>query len=377
MSKANVTDAEAFAAEAKGVRTRLLLELEQSSSVSQLAEFQVHLKDEIIRAESNRGAGRHHLEVKEHLFRLRLLGDSLAWRLLHRHAIRNLAKNDGRPPRLSDRRHEIENCMAAVRWLSTEGISAICTDLTHCLRIGDVIIVRHPEIPEILEFKARVRDDRYRHQGRAGRQLHRMEKTIEYLSRGAAQFRDESIARMSLEIDLRAKHDFLQVGSVAATALRDGASTEMLRPRQWLGACRLGCEPIAPAEARQFTDLRLCIGSLADALPNLLHEVPPPLNWPISLDLRRALMEGELVLFHIVDPRLLETERIRRVLFDRRGNGAFEVDAGGNTFQCSDYFLRQLLYGFQTPDSVAETMNALALKTSELGILPTASRTRT
>jgi hypothetical protein len=83
-------------------------------------------------------------------------------------------------------------------------------------------------------------------------------------------------------------------------------------------------------------------------------------------------MEGELVIFHIIDPRLLEDGRIR-VLFDQRGSSAsFEVHAGGKAFQCSDYFLRQILYGFQTPESAAEAMIALAVKASNLGIHPTA-----
>lgn len=356
----NRNDDEALAAEAKEVRSGLLLGLEEASSASELAEFQVRLKDEIVRTEERRNGGRHRLELKEHLFRLRLLGDSLAWRLLHPHAIRNLTKNDGRPPALCDRRPEVENCMATVRRLSTEGIPAIVADLTHCLRIGDVVIVRHPEMPDIVEFKATLRDGRYRHQGRTGRQLHRMQKTVEYLNRRSTQFRDEQAPRLSIEIDVRAEHDFLQVESIAATAIRDGASVQMLRPRQWVGACRLERNPIFPAEVHQFTDLHLCVGFLSDALPDFLHEVPPPLNWPISLDVRRALMEGELVIFHIIDPRLLEDGRIR-VLLDQRGSSAsFEVHAGGNAFQCSDYFLRQILYGFQTPESVAEAMIALA-----------------
>lgn len=262
--------------------------------------------------------------------------------------------------------------MATVRWLSTEGIPAIVADLTHRLRIGDVVIVRHPEIPDIVEFKATRRDDRYRHQGRIGRQLHRMQKTVEYLSRGSAQFRDEQAPRRSIEIDVRAEHDFLQVESIAAAAIHDGASVQMLRPRQWVGACRLESNPIFPAEMHQFTDLDLRVGFLSDALPDLLHEVPPPLNWPISLHVRRALMEGELVIFHIIDPRLLEDDRIR-VLLDNRGSSAsFEIQAGVNAFQCSDYFLRQILYGFQTPASVAEAMTALAVRASNIGVHPTA-----
>ena len=134
-----MNDDETFAAEAKEIRGGLLLGLEEASSASELAEFQVRLSDEIIRTEERRKKVRQSLELKEHLLRLRLLGDSLAWRLLHPHAIRNLAKNDGRPPILCDRRPEVEKCLATVRWLSSDGIPAVVADLTHCLRIGDVV----------------------------------------------------------------------------------------------------------------------------------------------------------------------------------------------------------------------------------------------
>jgi hypothetical protein len=81
-------------------------------------------------------------------------------------------------------------------------------------------------------------------------------------------------------------------------------------------------------------------------------------------------MEGELVVFHMIDPRLLEDGRIR-VLPDQQKRGTFfEVHADGGWFQCSDYFFRQILYGFQTPASVAQAMVAFAEKASNLGIHP-------
>jgi uncharacterized small protein (DUF1192 family) len=231
----NVNDDEAFVIEAKEIRGGLLRRLEQASSASELAEFQALLTDEIVRTEARRKNDRRQFAFKEHILRLRLLGDSLAWRLLHPHAIRNLAKNDGLPPMLYDRRRELEKCIGTVRWLSSKGIPATVSDLTHCLRIGDVIIVRHSEMPDIVESKATVRDDRYRHQGRTGRQRHRMQKTAEYLNHGSAVFRDEQVPRLAMEIRVHPEHDFAQVESVASTAIRDGASVQLIRPRQWLG----------------------------------------------------------------------------------------------------------------------------------------------
>jgi hypothetical protein len=346
-----------FATEATELRGELLLKLEAASSIPEFADFQACLKGEIVSTEE-RQKRRQSVDIKEHLRRLRLLGDSLAWTLLHPHAIRNLAKNDDRPPALCDRKAEVDKCIATVRWLATKGIPGIVADLTHCIRIGDVIVVRNPEMPDLVEFKANVPDDRYRHQGRRGRQLHRMQKTVEYLKSGSAEFRNEPGPRLSIEVGVRPEHDFVQVERVASAAIRDGASLQMLRPRQWIGACRLDCEPIFPAELHEFPDLHICVGFLSEALPNLLHEVPPPFNWPINLEVRRALMDGTVGLFHILDPQILENPQIRFAPDRQRDGVCFEVHVDGGAFSCSDYFLRPILYGFQTVESVAETMVA-------------------
>src|ERR1700694_504896 len=96
-----------FATEATELRGELLLKLEAASSIPEFADFQACLEDEIVSTEE-RQKRRQSVDINEHLRRLRLLGDSLAWTLLHPHAIRNLAKNDGRPPALCDRKTEVD-----------------------------------------------------------------------------------------------------------------------------------------------------------------------------------------------------------------------------------------------------------------------------
>lgn len=211
----NINDDKIFIAKAKEIRSNLLLRLENASSASAMVEFQTFLADEIIQTEAkikdfkSKLLIKEHLRpLKEHLFRLRLLGDSLAWELLHPHVIRNLAKNSGRPPTFFDRLHELDKCIKTIQWLSTKEIPAIIADLTHCLHIGDLIIAQHPETPHIVEFKTAKRKDRFQYQGRLGRQLHRMQKTVEYLNHGTAKFDNELAIRMVIESDIHPDYDF-------------------------------------------------------------------------------------------------------------------------------------------------------------------------
>lgn len=367
-----ISDNNDFIAEMKEIRNNLLLRLEQSSSVSAQAEFQTLLANEIVRVETRiksvkrEFVFKEHLPpLKEHLLRLRLLGDSLAWKLLHPHAIRNLAKNDSRPPTLVDRLHELDKGIQTIQWLSTKNIPAIIADLTHCLRIGDLIIVQHPEMPDIIEFKTTIRNDQYRNKGRLGRQFHRMQKTAEYLTHGTAKFHNEKFTRMAIESNIHPEYDFALVESIASTAIHDGASFQMIRPKQWIGACRIDSKPVFPAKLLELTDSRVCLGFVSDALPEFINEVTPPFNWPINFDVRRAIMEGEVSIFHLIDPSLIQDQKIR-VLPDL----TFEVTVDKVRFNLSDYFLRQIVYGFQTPASIAKSMIDFAEKILKIGMHP-------
>jgi hypothetical protein len=100
-------------------KRNVLLELLDSASLPvDFANFQTALAGEIIATERLRSENRQNrdlpVKLKKHLHLCHHLGDGLAWRLLDPHTIRQLAKNDGDPPYLSQQ-------VAA----TTEGLEAI------------------------------------------------------------------------------------------------------------------------------------------------------------------------------------------------------------------------------------------------------------
>lgn len=354
----------------RALRHRLLEDLEASHSPSALAAIQRRLAAEIMASEREQTHDRAGaLEGKFHRRQLRLMGDSIAWRVLHPHAIRNLAKNAGKPPKIIDRSAEIEKCLLAVEEVAGSfKVEGLVADLTHCVKIGDVILARDRERPDIIEFKSKEHKPEHQHQGRRGRQLYRMKKTAEYLNTGKVDFGEEAPTRWCLPVSVPATFNFDAVERVTAKALDSGSALEVVETGHWIGSCRPGSTPVFP-ENHQFHG-GTWIAFLSDAIPNLLSEVAPPMAWPISFDARCALMEGELTLFQIVDSALFLRDGVRFTQDDVPTETMFDVQSPAGWFKCSAYFARQVLFGFRTIDSIVKTMIAATRQASDLGVVP-------
>src|ERR1700730_11948873 len=127
-------------------KRNVLLELLESATLPvDFASFQTALAAEIIATErlksENRQDGDLQSELKRHLHLCHHLGDGLAWRLLDPHTIRQLAKNDGNPPYLSQQVAATTEALKAINQFATElNLPAVMADLTNVVRIGDVIV---------------------------------------------------------------------------------------------------------------------------------------------------------------------------------------------------------------------------------------------
>jgi hypothetical protein len=115
------------------------------AGLTDVVRFQHQLTSAILEGESHkRDAGKDKEKralFAYHLHACRTYGDALAWRYLHPHAIRQLAKNQGRPPHLGGQLASVAAALEVVEGAAKHGFPAIVSDLTHCLRIGDVIVV--------------------------------------------------------------------------------------------------------------------------------------------------------------------------------------------------------------------------------------------
>ncbi len=260
--------------EFRQARRTLFEALEGMSSITDHVAFQVRLAGEILSGEKLRPLLKNNkprrLILKDHLRRLHSYGDALAWTLLHPHAIRNLAKNDGCPPWLSNQEPALVHALETIKKLSEEGTPGIVCDLTNVLRIGDVVF-GDPEVPSIIELKSSATPDHRKYLGRAGRQRSRMEGTTKYLAEGQAQVYGESHTRVVLESDHEAQYNWGAVQEVIDRANKDGAATLMLSDYQLLFARRFDSDTELPDQASldQFASRTIMVGALSRVLEEI------------------------------------------------------------------------------------------------------------
>lgn len=126
----------------------LIEEFEGLQSANSILRFQARLADAIIEAEPTAFADRSSPE-RDHLRRLRLLGDGLAWNLLHPYTIRQLAKNSAGPPSIGNQEGFPATMKLAQEW-AARGMPVLVCDLTNCLRVADVAVCADHERPLLL-----------------------------------------------------------------------------------------------------------------------------------------------------------------------------------------------------------------------------------
>lgn len=105
--------------------------------------------------------------------------------------------------------------------------------------------------------------------------------------------------------------------------------------------------------------------------------IPPPPAWPIDLKCQIALMEGDVILFHMIDSdRFLQIEKpygkIKAILSGKNSTKeyCFVVKVKDHYKRLSSRFLDEVVYGYAAIESIAEIMIEFALKSSEVSIFP-------
>jgi hypothetical protein len=300
--------------------------------------------------------------VNRHIRMCRTYGDSLAWRLLHPFSIRQLAKNPGQAPPLSNQQDAMGTVLEFVKESAAAGVAAIACDLTNILRIGDAIAIGDPERPQILEFKSRHIPERLRYQGRHGRQLSRMEGTAKYLHEGHARVHGEPWERVALETTTPKEYDWQPLAEAIEQARSAGIGTVDLSDYQTImviADADFDADPIVEKYQRR----RFYFGAHTRALEECWETISPPFVWMLDPESRFQLMEGDLIALNFVDPEAFvgisskHGEIIAADVDDETlESGCFRVRAGNQTIIASSNFLRLVLYGFHTISSVAHTV---------------------
>ncbi|WP_445151348.1 hypothetical protein [Baekduia sp. Peel2402] len=342
------------------IRAELLEAFDKIASAEDVWEFQRRLIAAIVDAEPVAFADKASPE-RRHLRLLRLFGDALAWRLLHSHTIRQLAKNQASPPAIHNQ-HGFRATAEIAETICRRGIPALIADLTYCLRVSDVIVCSDPEHPILIESGGHPR-----HEGRSrkGRQRRRAEAITKLLNVGDAVLEGDSHLTSTFEITTPADYTFASVAE--AMQQFDGlTSWAMHSPGDVvLATSGENAEDFSPSpSAAEAIDAmsRPVVGINLGPLERPSPLLAPPHVWPLELSMRRALIESEIVLVHFVDLDAFVGAAAsgRGALTEVRATGqsvrGFVVETHNMPSHVSPRLLDDVLYGFQSVLSARNQM---------------------
>jgi hypothetical protein len=188
-----------------------------------LIEFQFRLAEAIIEAESDRPKSGG---FNRHAFLLRRCQDSLAFRLLVPHAIRQLLGTASPHAHwIEGQRESFRIAQETANRYAADGHLVLLTDLSNVVRVGDLVVCDNAAIPSIIEVKTGKLVPEHAAQGRRGRQSSRALSTIEYLATDHAHIFGQSIPKLAVQSREEMQFSWRAVNEVALSALHEGIAT--------------------------------------------------------------------------------------------------------------------------------------------------------
>jgi hypothetical protein len=306
------------------------------------------------------------------------MGDALAWKVLTRHTIRELARDRQRPPSLTGQGADFDFVLEVAEQIARDGVLPIVCDLTHLLGVGDIVVATAGAI-SIIECKNTQLPAGWNPRGRHLRQLQRQARASGYLARGHAPAGEQT--RISIDVaEPRRCDEELRDCVERARSSERGYAVAELGERDFLlakwdrGLALEDSMPRIDHEDWQYS----AGGGSATATDNPGPFTANPFDLPLPADARLAIVEGDLLLFRMVDLAPLcwhDQAGGTSVEIHKKGGGPhLSAQLGGRTLQLSDRFIDQIMLDFRTVADTQAQIKAMLSATAELGSLPLPER---
>ena len=342
----------------RSIRHSLFEQCASVDSFEELFDAEMAIADEILRAEALQ-AQDPETDVRFHIERLRLYVDGLVWLILHPHVIRQMAKNVDVPKSLIQQGHAFGLVLeSAHHYFETLGVPVFIADLTNVLKIGDLVVVTNTEAPMIVESKRTLPRPEHLMQGRSGRQISRAMGTMKYLKEGSAKVFGDDHHRHVVESPTKAVRNWKLMDEVCKSALKSGWAEAVVSEHEVMWAYRNGLEDrlgrVVQARSSetdsQFLGTTLGLMNRPDGL------FPPPSVWPVSTEVRWALLEEDLVLAHLLGPTAFvrTSGQGESIEIDLSRDMPVLVTVENEVYPLALKFIYDVLYGFETVESCVD-----------------------
>lgn len=352
-------------------RLEMIERFESVDSPRALFEFQVALADAIRGVEPTAYSGRDD-DARFHLRQLRLIGDAVAWRLLHPYAVRKLAGPAAAPPSLISQGEAFDRVLEFAEQCAGSGALVLIADVTNVIGIGDLIICNDRERPGVLESGGSAE---HLGKGRKGRQMMRALAVLRLLHTGEAKLEGLEALTQTIEIDTELDHSWSAVEVAAGTALKVGKGGRAFDAGDVVWGVRADERSAHPPPEVESALERMhspCVSWNSYRLEHPTSFVPPPLEWPLPHDVRIALFERELRLIHVVDLdafcRVHPGGRITEAQLDGRSSGraGIVVSTSAGDVRVATRFIEDVLDGYQTIETTAHSIIDFVLASQRL-----------
>jgi len=345
--------------------------LDDIKSPQDLLAYQRDLAEAIREAERGlRSKTKDKDDLRFHIDCLRLYADALVWQTLHPHTIRQLAKSSGHPPSLLTQGPAFDNVLETAAELTQDTpFPALIADITNVIKIGDVIHVTDPECPIIVECKSGSPKPHHAMQGRSGRQFTRAMRTAQYLAKGVARIPGEQRSLVVIETDHCPEHNWQAVEELCAQAVSTGRAFRQLGPDDYAWALRPDLEDTVFLQAldRARALSNPAFGTSGGLMARHDGLFPPPPAWSISQEVRFQLVEGTIILFHLLSADTLAGNYDqRRAISIRKGDYPILVTIDGQQLPpFSTRFIYNVVYAFETVPSCVTGLLAFAQQVAQ------------
>lgn len=289
--------------ELRAARRELFEAFRRSPSCADLLAYQQMLVRELMETEREK----QHSDapaLRNHLHMVRLYGDALAFGQLSVYAVRQLARNRGKPPGLSGQGPAFDLALQCCEVVNNKGIPGLLTDVTNVLKNGDLVLCVDENTPQLIECKlSAAKDVRFERQGRRGRQRARIESIGNFLRRGKGKFFGDDREFQTVELRCTPEYGYQVVDKVVFAVLEHRPLTLVVSDFEfYLGALvgeQEGSDIDVPGWSHKPGE-RIAIGSASEPFRGAWPDIRPPVIWDLSEAARWALMEGDVELVHAV-----------------------------------------------------------------------------
>jgi hypothetical protein len=329
-----------------------------------LIDLQREMAMEIALAEGAVTSAASREVLARHKRLIRIVGDSLALSLLSEHIIRTLARSPGPAAGVHDQGEDFAFVLDVAARLAASGYLPFLSDLTNLVKVGDIVAVSRDHVL-VIECKRSPLPKRLPRTGRLARQRTRGTYAAAYLQESQLDEADgtqrQAVASTLPEPRWQVVTELASnlspgLSGTAFAALGEGDGLILMTAGANLEETLQAMRKTMPGDAPVF-------GFHLDVVREPRWNCPSPLTNPVPAWLRHALLEGDALMFRMVELERLagsETDesgqqREIRVTWSTTGP-VLSLSIDDEVLELGPRFLDQLMY---TPTALADMREAL------------------